>query len=222
MDILEIADADFKTFSQTISDLRHTIVDNWNRGRQKTFVFIYYAGHGIMSNTTYAVCNEATKRTKIRYPLEMNLRSLGTERGGYVMAIFDCCRERLSDAMRGGGDPPEDNLDMDMDDYVNYIFWFGCPPNSGVSASSTIAVDFFKQLKRVARPHDGSVVLPLDLMTWHPGDDGEMQQKYKHTLELVHDEWEPQGPAPAQHRVVNAGEVGAEDIDPDARKEMKV
>jgi len=138
------------------------------------------------------------------------------------MAIFDCCRERLSDAMRGGGDPPEDNLDMDMDDYVNYIFWFGCPPNSGVSASSTIAVDFFKQLKRVARPHDGSVVLPLDLMTWHPGDDGEMQQKYKHTLELVHDEWEPQGPAPAQHRVVNAGEVGAEDIDPDARKEMKV
>ena len=35
-------------------------------------------------------------------------------------------------------------------------------------------------------------------MTWHPGDDGEMQQKYKQTLELVHDDWEPQGPAPDQ------------------------
>ena len=114
MDIIEIEDANFKDLSQTISDLRHTIVDNWNRGRQKTFVFVYYAGHGIMANTTYAVCNEATKRTKIRYPLELNLRSLATERGGFVVGIFDCCRERLSDAMRGSGDPPEDNLDMDM------------------------------------------------------------------------------------------------------------
>jgi hypothetical protein len=70
MDITEIEDADFKAFSQTIKDLRHTIVDNWNHRRQKTFVFIYYAGHGIMSNTTYAVCNGAAKRTKIRYPLE--------------------------------------------------------------------------------------------------------------------------------------------------------
>ena len=113
-----------------------------------------------MANTTYAVCNGAPRPTKIRYPLEMNLRSLGTERGGYVMAIFDCCREQLSQAMRGSGDPPEDDLDMDMEDYVNFVFWFGCPPNSGVSATSTIAVDFFKQLKIEARPHDGTIVLP--------------------------------------------------------------
>ena len=76
------------------------------------------------------------------------------------MVIFDWCREQLSQAMRGSGDPPEDDLDMDMDDYVNFVFWFGCPPNSGVSATSTIAVDFFKQLKIEARPHDGTVVLP--------------------------------------------------------------
>ena len=204
MDIVELEDADFKTFTQTISDLRFTITDNWNRGKQKTLVFVYYAGHGIMSNTTYAVTNEAAKRNKIRYPLESNLRSLATERGGYVMAIFDCCREQLSNAMRGTGEPPDDNLIMDMDDYVNYIFWFGCPPNSGVSASSTIAVDFFKQMKRVARPYDGGVVLPDDLMTWHPGDNGEMQQKYHHTLELVHDDWEPQGPPPEQERMLIA------------------
>jgi len=76
------------------------------------------------------------------------------------MAIFDCCRERLSDAMQGSGDPASEPREIDMDEYVNYIFWFGCPPNSGVSASSTIAVDFFKQLRKVARPYDGSVVLP--------------------------------------------------------------
>jgi len=123
-------------------------------------VFVYYAGHGIMANTTYAVCNEGVKRTKIRYPLELNLRSLSTEKGGYVVAIFDCCRERLSNAMSGSSDPNAEPREIDMDEYVNYIFWFGCPPNSGVSASSTIAVDFFKQLKKVARPHDGSFVLP--------------------------------------------------------------
>ena len=175
MDILEIEDANFKDFTDTISDLRYTIVDNWNRGKQKTFVFVYYAGHGIMDNTTYAVCNEATKRHKIRFPLELNLKALATEKGSYVVAVFDCCRERLSDAMRGTGNTNQNLQDIDMDDYVNYIFWFGCPPNSGVSANSTIAIDLFKQLKRVARPYDGSVILPLDLLTWHPGDDGEMQ-----------------------------------------------
>ena len=113
-----------------------------------------------MANTTYAVCNRAVKPTKIRYPLELNLRALGTERGGYVICIFDCCRERLSEQMRGLGNTNDNNIDMDMDNYVNFIFWFGCPPNSGVSASSTIAVDFFKQLRKVARPHDGSVILP--------------------------------------------------------------
>ena len=70
MDIMEIEDADFKAFSETIKDLRQTINDNWNRGRQKTFIFLYYAGHGIMNNTTYAICNESVRRTKIRYPLE--------------------------------------------------------------------------------------------------------------------------------------------------------
>ena len=70
LDILEIEDADFATFTQTISDLRFMITDNWNRGNKRTLIFVYYAGHGIMSNTTYAVCNEAEKRNKIRFPLE--------------------------------------------------------------------------------------------------------------------------------------------------------
>ena len=151
-----------------------------------------------MENTTFAVCNgkkENERRSKLRYPLEQQLRSLATEPGAYILAIFDCCRERLSEAMRGGADAPAQDV-ADLEDYCNYVFVFGCPPNSGVSASSTIAVDFFKQLRNVARPHDGSVVLPLDIMTWTPGDDGELAQKMKMHLELVHDEWEPTGPGP--------------------------
>ena len=38
--------------------------------------------------------------------------------------------------------------------------------------------------------------MPYDLLTWNPGDDGEMISKFKTPLELVHDEWEPTGPGP--------------------------
>ena len=128
------------------------------------------------------------------------MRNLATYPGGYVIAIFDCCRERISDAMRGGAEAPAQV--EDMDDYCNFIFWFGCQPNSGVSAASTIAVDFFKQLKQRARPHDGSVILPNDLLMWNPGDDGEMVPKVKILLELVHDEWEPTGPGPQMSMLI--------------------
>ena len=61
--------------------------------------------------------------------------------------------------------------------YINYILWFGCPPERRVDAKSTIARDLFIQLKEKARPYDGRVVLPETLMFWHPGNDGEMQHK---------------------------------------------
>ena len=111
-------------------------------------IFVYYAGHGTMENFTKAVCNgrkEGETPSKLRYPLENSLRSLATEYGAFVIGIFDCCRENLSDAMRGGAEPGEKA--EEAEDYCNFSIIFGCPPNSGVSASSTIAVDFFKQLR---------------------------------------------------------------------------
>ena len=158
-----------------------------------------------MTNMAYALCNghrnadgSKGKPTKTRYPLEMQIRALGQNKGGFVIGIFDCCREMLSESMRGGfGDPPDSNIDLDIDDYNQWIIWFGCPAASGVSANSTIAVDFFKELKKAARPYDGQVILPHDLMTWHPGDNGEMLQKYKFPLALVHSNWDSKGPKPA-------------------------
>lgn len=55
-----------------------------------------------MNNTTFAVCNKATKREFAWYPLEKQLRSLAGLKGAFVVGIFDCCREDFSEAMRDG------------------------------------------------------------------------------------------------------------------------
>ena len=152
--------------------MREEIYDNWRNDEKKTLIFVYYAGHGVMTNMTHVVCNGGVDKqgrpsiSKARYPLENSIRSLGVERGAYVISIFDCCREQLSEAMRGGmPNDPNDNIDMSMDDYHNFILWFGCPAGSQVDARSTIAVDFFQELRRNAKRSDGTILLPAGLMT---------------------------------------------------------
>ena len=61
--------------------------------------------------------------------------------------------------MRGAADV-EESIDMSMQDYHNFILWFGCPAGSQVDARSTIAVDFFRELKNNAKSSDGTVLLP--------------------------------------------------------------
>ena len=95
--------------------------------------------------------------------------------------------------MRGGFNNPEEDV-FDGDDYINSISWFGCAPNSGVAAESTIAVDFFKELRRVANPRNGQVKLPHDMLTWHPGNGGNMLQQVKQPLLIAFDNWVPTGP----------------------------
>ena len=92
--------------------------------------------------------------------------------------------------MRGGfNNPPDD--DFDASDYINHIFWFGCQENSGVSANSDIAVEFFREMRRVANPADGSVILPNDMQYWNPGDNGNILFKIKNPLKLFFDDWNP-------------------------------
>ena len=143
-----------------------------------------------MDNTTFAVCNHATKIFKIRFPLEKSLKTLSKNPGTYVCGIFDCCREQLPKAMRGEFIQPPDEY-FESNDYINYIFWFGCAPNSGVDANSTIAIDFFKELRRVANPADGTVILPHDMLTWHPGNGGNMLHQFKYPLVITFDDWIP-------------------------------
>ena len=83
-----------------------------------------------------------------------------------------------------------DVIDMSMEDYHNFILWFGCPPGSQVNAKSTIAVDFFRELEQNANDSDGSILLPLNLLMSSVGRGGEMMQKICHQLKLKHSDWQ--------------------------------
>ena len=73
----------------------------WVENQIKTLIWVYYSGHGVMNNTTFAVCNEALRAAKVWYPLEKQLRMLAGIKGAYVVGVFDCCRAVITPAMRG-------------------------------------------------------------------------------------------------------------------------
>ena len=47
-DIIRLYDTTFAELSETIQDLHEQIIANWRNDQQKTLIFVYYAGHGIM------------------------------------------------------------------------------------------------------------------------------------------------------------------------------
>ena len=146
VDITKFKDCTFAELDNLLKDLAREIRKNWERGRERTFIFIYYAGHGELEGLTYAVLNDAKKR---RFPIEMVIRTLGTNEGAYVVAILDCCRSKCNPAIKRGKDD-EGDVPGELDEsgvYRNTFVTFGCPPYSGVDERSTIAVMYFAKLK---------------------------------------------------------------------------
>ena len=68
----------------------------------------------------------------------------------------------MPDALRG-----KSAVDND-DDPGNLIMVLGCPPGGFVEAESSAIVEFFQQLKELASPLDGKIILPGDLLFWRP------------------------------------------------------
>ena len=64
-DVRSRKNADRPYFSSLFSELRKELLNNSNRG-EKTLLWFYYAGHGVMKNLVYAVCTD----NKSPYPLE--------------------------------------------------------------------------------------------------------------------------------------------------------
>jgi len=132
-EIMMIENADYTKLSRTFLAIMDKVYDNNEQGK-KTFIFLYYAGHGEMDLFTFAMLNANTK-DKYRFPLEQQLRTLGRIEGAYVIAVFDCCRSHVNPALRGNGVQPDVE-----GPYQNFFMSYGCAPNNGVDLVSTIAV----------------------------------------------------------------------------------
>ena len=89
-DIRDYEDVNYKTFVHLFEALNVELYKNNSVG-EKTLLFIYYAGHGIVDNMTFAVTNEDQD-----FPLEQNIRQIANVEGSYVVALFDCSRQRRS------------------------------------------------------------------------------------------------------------------------------
>ena len=94
-----------------------------------------------MQNTSYAVCNESVKKTKVVYPLEKQLRVLANLQGIYVVAVFDCCRAAVTKAMKEqdtvydekrGLNDADVQVEIEDENNYNLVLTFGCPPEGGV------------------------------------------------------------------------------------------
>ena len=73
---------------------------------------------------------------------------------------------------------------------MNYIVTFGCPPDKGTPAKSTISQAYFQRLKKEADPWTGEVTLPHALITWQ-GTDGQAETlpKVRQLIKLKHANW---------------------------------
>lgn len=89
-ELLLLKNPSYQEIKVAIDQSSRDIYQN-NIDGKKTLLFVYYAGHGMMDNTTFCVLN-ATKS----YPLEKMLRTIAKQDGSFVMSLFDCCREKLN------------------------------------------------------------------------------------------------------------------------------
>lgn len=75
-------------------------------GSKRVLVYVYYSGHGVMDTTTKIVLNEEDEVFRY-FSMEAKLSIAAKYQNTYVVAVFDCCRERLpTEGQRGGEDGP--------------------------------------------------------------------------------------------------------------------
>ena len=75
-DITTVENASFEDLKNIFGGIQRNVIQNWAGGNQKSLIFVYYAGHGVMDNTVYAVCNGGIRPSKYVYALQSRLNSL--------------------------------------------------------------------------------------------------------------------------------------------------
>ena len=120
------------------------------------------------------------------FPLEKMLRVIGGMKGTYVVALLDCCREKIDlTKWRGTGSGNNAELSPDLESLfaaqdaiqqrhnTNLLITYGCPPSQGVPAKSTIAVAYFKFLNG-QKDAQGKITLPGNI-SFFQGTDGKCE-----------------------------------------------
>ena len=149
---------------------------------EQTFLLFYYSGHGLQDAMTLAACNEDKN-----FPIEKMIRILATIQKSYIVAVFDCCRQKLKQATRGGAEEEESKAEAN-----NLVLTFGCQPDDTVPERSTIAVAFFEKLRSKANAATGEVSLPFALTGWRGIDKkAEVLVLTDVELKLSFKNWEP-------------------------------
>ncbi len=182
-EIITTIDAASKTeMANGIKKLKQ-ISDKASKDTQILF-FVYYSGHGVMHNTSYAVINSEDVYERY-FDLEKAFSRLTELDNLFGILICDCCRNDPP------GTPP-DNVDarramvktvivkkpeeekkepkpkiviqrkviygtppVKTVQKPNYIAWFGCNPNEGVDLSSKIAVSISKLMTESVEQNGG-------------------------------------------------------------------
>ena len=77
---------------KVIKNIKDKAIIASTNNKKKVFFFVWYSGHGAMSDfLTQVVTNEPDVNKRL-FPLEQRLSLIASKKNTYVFACFDCCR----------------------------------------------------------------------------------------------------------------------------------
>lgn len=136
---------------------------------EKTLVFIYYTGHGLMDERSLIVVNDAATKPKnaFMFPLERYIRTLSENPANYMVALFDCCRARVPKKFRNMLNADDE---AEEEPSRNLMLIFGCAPTSVVNQKSPLAKAFIEQCNKAKRKNNGHISFPIDFIFFKTKD----------------------------------------------------
>ena len=94
--VIKTENPDEAKMSQSFGEIKEILKKSHKDKSKPILLYVYFAGHGILQNTTKIVLNEDDPNPKMRYfDLESKLSSLSKLNNNYISAVFDCCREEV-------------------------------------------------------------------------------------------------------------------------------
>ena len=180
--ITQVRNPTWQEVQEAVMEISTKIFEDSKRG-VKSLLFVYFAGHGQQEASNQAlILNE--ERT---YPLEKMLRTLSKNEMGYVISVFDCCRDQAKpEQHRGNGKhfQAQDSgiflLDVlentSVTSKMRYVAFYGCEPSGGVPADSKLVRVLFGHFWQYAeRNGDMKIYFPQDIVGFH-GTDGRAEK----------------------------------------------